>query len=162
MKAHLKFLLLLGWLFLAAPGHGQQDRVRWLSFEALEDSLALRPKKVFIDFYASWCVYCKKMDQVVFRDPRVVALLNADYYALRMDVETRDTIAFGGREYTNPEFGKNRNPVHEIPRLLASREGVAFTLPAMVILDTSFRVRSRYFGYLPPKKMQEILQPDTP
>lgn len=162
MKARTKFMLFLGWLLLTAPGHGQQDRVRWLSFEALEDSLELRPKKVFIDFYASWCVYCRKMDRVAFRDPGVVALLNAEYYAVRMDVETRDTIAFGGRKYTNPEFGKKRNPVHEIPRLLASREGVPFTLPAIVILDPSFRIQNRYFEYLPPKKMLKLLKPPAP
>lgn len=162
MKNRIAFLLLLGGLLCTLPGHAQQDRVAWLRFEQLEDSLAVKPKKVFLDFYADWCEYCKKMDRVAFRDPEVVDLLNAEYHAVRMDVETRDTIAFGGREYTNPEFGKSRSPVHEIPRLLASREGVPFTLPAIVILDENFGLQARYFRYLSPKELLEILKGTSP
>lgn len=162
MKNTIAFIVFAGGLMCSPPGHAQQDRVAWMPFEQLEDSLAAKPKKVFLDFYADWCKYCKKMDRVAFRDPGVVALLNAGYYAVRMDVETRDTIAFGGRQYTNPEFGKRRNPVHEIPRLLASREGMPFTLPAIVILDENFRVGARYFRYLSPKELLLILKGTSP
>jgi hypothetical protein len=79
-----------------------------------------------------------------------------------MNVESPDTVTFDGRRYTNPEFGKRRQPVHQIPRLLASREGVPFSLPAIVILDEGFRVQSRYFEYLSPKKMRQALKTDKP
>jgi thioredoxin-related protein len=138
--------------------HSQDEGIRWLSFEQLEDSLAVAPRKVFIDFYADWCVYCKKMDRVAFRDPEVISRLNREYYAVRMNAETSDTIAFDGQLYTNPEFGKKRNPVHEIPLLLATREGIPFSLPAIIILDKSFRITDRYFQYIPPKQMRKILR----
>ncbi len=158
MKKHLIYLFLTVLVGSFYTMHAQDEAIRWLSFEQLEDSLAVAPKKVFIDFYADWCAYCRKMDRVAFRDPEVISKLNRDYYALRMNAETRDSIFFDGKVYTNPEYGKNRNPVHEIPRLLASREGVPFSLPAIVILDESFRVEERYFQYIPPKKMREILE----
>jgi thiol-disulfide isomerase/thioredoxin len=157
MKRFAKHLFLLGAICLSHPLLGQETAIRWMDFEQLEDSLALHPKKVFVNFYADWCQYCKKMDQAAFRDPAVIALLNTEYYAVRMDVETPDTLVFDGKRYVNPEFGKKRNPVHEIPRLLASRQGVPFTLPAIVLLDESFRIQTRYFQYLPPGKMREIL-----
>ena len=135
----------------------QEASIRWLSFEQLEDSLAIAPKKVFVDFYAEWCEYCKKMDRVTFRDPEVIASLNRDFYAVRMNAETTDTIVFDGQAYINREFGKKRTPVHEIPLQLASREGLPFSLPAIVILDESFRIRKRYFEYIPPNGMRELL-----
>lgn len=143
-------------------GHAQEPSVAWLNFEQLEDSLEVRPRKVLIDFYADWCAYCKKMDRVTFTDPEVVRKLNSEFYAVRMNVESPDTVTFDGRRYTNPEFGKRRQPVHQIPRLLASREGVPFSLPAIVILDEGFRVQSRYFEYLSPKKMRQALKTDKP
>ena len=138
--------------------HSQDESIRWLSFEQLEDSLAIAPKKVFISFYADWCAYCKKMDRKVFRDPDVVSTMNKYFYAVRMDAESKDTVVFDEQQYINREFGKKRNPVHEIPLLLASRENVPFTLPAIVVLDESFRVRERYFQYITARKMLEILE----
>ena len=158
MRKSMFLLLLLGCMLSHRPLPAQEEAIRWLHFEQLEDSLAAAPKKVFIDFYADWCAYCRKMDRVAFRDPQVVAILNEEYYAVRMDAESTDTIFFDGQAYMNRDLGKKRNPVHEIPLLLASREGVPFSLPAIVILDASFRVRGRYFEYIPPKKMRAILE----
>ncbi|MDX1331720.1 MAG: thioredoxin family protein [Robiginitalea sp.] len=157
-----KLLPTLGIFLSLASSYAQGKSIQWMSFEALEDSLEVRPRKVLIDFYADWCAYCKKMDRVTFKDPEVVRKLNSEFYAVRMNVEAPDTVIFDGKRYTNPEFGKTRQPVHEIPRLLASREGVPFSLPAVLILDEGFRVQSRYFEYLSPKKMRRALQADKP
>lgn len=155
---NLRISLWFGYcLFFIGACHSQRATINWLDFEQLEDSLAIRPKKVFIDFYADWCAYCKKMDRAAFRDEGVVAQLNSNYYAVKMNVESKDTIAFGGDTFYNRELGKKRNPTHEIPLLLASREGSPFSLPAIVILNEEFQMSERYFEYIPPKAMLEIL-----
>ena len=158
MKKLFKYLFVLGMIGSSYLSYAQNETINWLSFEQLEDSLAIAPKKVFIDFYTDWCAYCKKMDRAAFRDPAVISNLNKHYYAVRMDAETKDTIVFEEQKYVNREYGKKRNPVHEIPRLLASRENTPFTLPAIVILDESFQIRERYFQYIAPRKMLEILE----
>lgn len=153
-----KFLAVLGMFFLASISlQAQNKAINWLSFEQLEDSLVVKPKKVFIDFYADWCAYCKKMDEAAYKDPRVISILNTDYYAVKMNAEAANDISFDGHLFSNKEFGKKRNPVHEIALLLAAREGIPFSLPAIVILDDSFTVTKRYFEYLSPKKMQIVL-----
>lgn len=153
---HTKILVLA--IFCTFSAIAQKENVRWISFEQLEDSLALKPKKVFISFYADWCAYCKKMEKVAFKDPRVVASLNSEYYAIKMNAETRDTIHFEGRKFVNAEFGKKRRPTHQIPLLLASRKGRSFSLPATVILDKNFRLEERSFEYLSTKKMLKFLK----
>jgi len=139
-------------------GAAQEQKINWLSFEQLEDSLAVKPKKVFIDFYANWCAYCKKMDKVAFKDPKVVSKLNSDFYAVKMDAESTAEINFGGDTFSNREVGKKRNPTHEIPLLLASRDNYTFSLPAIVVLNESFEVTDRYFEYLSPKKLYRLLE----
>ncbi len=136
----------------------QEAGIQWLSFEQLEDSLARKPKKVFIDFYADWCAYCKKMDKAAFKDAKVVSKLNDEYYAVKMDAESSDSIQFGGELFVNEQIGKSRNPTHQIPLLLASRENRPFSLPAIVLLDENFQVSQRYFEYLSPKELYKVLE----
>lgn len=150
-------ILLCCGVLISCAGYAQRAKINWLRFEQLEDSLAVQPKKVFIDFYADWCAYCKKMDQAAFRNTEVIAKLHTDYYAVKMNAEAQDTIQFGGDTFYNKELGKKRNPTHEIPLLLASREGHPFSLPAMVILDENFQITQRYFEYIPPQKLVELL-----
>ena len=130
--------------------------IEWLSFEQLEDSLAVKPKKVFIDFYTDWCTYCRKMDKKVFTNPDVIALLNAEYYAVKMDAESSDTIHFDGQQFINDQLKKSRKPIHQMAQLLALRKGT-FDPPVMVLIDEKFRVTQRYFEYLDSKKLLKAL-----
>ncbi len=135
----------------------QKQGVNWLSFEQLEDSLSVKPKKTLIFFTAQWCAYCKKMEEVSFKDPDILSTLNTAFYSVKMDVETSDTIYFGGQQFVNKEFQKKRNPVHQIAKLLASRNSMPFSVPVLIILDSNFRVQQRFFEYQSPKKMRSIL-----
>ncbi|WP_340203595.1 thioredoxin family protein [Ascidiimonas sp. W6] len=138
-------------------GHSQKQEINWLNFEQLEEVFAIQPKKVFIYFNADWCVYCKKMDQTVFKKEPVITQMSIEFYAVKMNVESSDTIIFGGKQFVNKNFGEKRNSIHEIPLLLASRKGKPFSLPAFVILDKNFKVSNRYFKYLSPKEMLKII-----
>lgn len=145
-------------LLLYAPLSAQESEVvRWLSFEQLEDSLAVQPKKVFIDFYTDWCAYCRKMDQVIFTKEEVIKQLNKAYYAVRFDAETDSVVTFGGRQFINDQLDKSRNPLHQIAILLALRNG-QFSAPTMVILDEDFKVTARYFEYMDSKRLLKALK----
>ena len=98
------------------------------------------------------------MDKVAFKNKEVIAILNSEYYAVKMNAETEEVIEFDGRRYINNNIGKSRNPTHQIPLLLASRKGKPFSLPVTVILDKNFKVTKRYFEYLSAKKTLKILQ----
>lgn len=54
--------------------------------EALERA-GRENKLVFIDYYATWCVPCKKMDRLVFTDARVGAYFNDKFVSLQLDAE---------------------------------------------------------------------------
>lgn len=135
----------------------EKQTINWITFEQLDDSLSTKPKKVLINFYADWCSYCKKMDRVSFTKPEIIQKINEEYYAVKMNAESTDTIAFDGATFTNKNSLTERNAIHEIPTLLASRKNTSFSLPAIIFLDEKFKVRKRYFEYMSPKKLQAAL-----
>lgn len=152
-----RILLFFLFIMYSLDGNSQKERIDWLSFEQLEDSLSKEPKKVFLSFYADWCAYCKKMDESAFKDPNVIALLNKEYYAVKMHAESRDTISFLGQRFVNKNVGKSRTPFHELPLLIGSRENATFSLPVNMILDESLSIKRRHFEYLSPKELLKFL-----
>lgn len=134
-----------------------KSQVQWISFEQLEDSLKARPKKVFIDFFTEWCTYCRKMEKEVFTKPAVAAVLNNDYYAVKMDAESMDTIRFDGQLFINRNSTKRRKGIHDLALLLGQRDG-RFAPPTMLVLDAEFTIKQRYFSYMHSQKLLKALE----
>lgn len=156
----LNIFLVLSAMIIISPdtiSAQDADEIQWLSFEALEDSLKANPKPVFIEFYADWCAPCRRMAKETFKDKEVVGILNSTYYAVKMHVETKDTIYFGGQEFINENI-KKVNAIHQIPLLMASRKDAPFSLPAMVIFDEKFEAKARYFQFLDAEQLEKILR----
>ncbi|WP_203256493.1 thioredoxin family protein [Hyunsoonleella ulvae] len=152
---HIVFFLLLCISIL--PTFSQNEKINWLSWSQLENALKEEPKPVLIFFHADWCAYCKKMKRKVFTNASVIQQVNTDYYAVEMDVETKDTIVFDGVTFVNTEAEKKRNGIHELPLLLASREDKPFSLPAILLLDKNFQIKERIFEYYTSKQLLNTL-----
>lgn len=158
---HCNYITLLLYVLLFAKPtavFGQSDdQINWISFNQLNDSLQVNPKKVFVDFYADWCVYCKEMDRTTFQDSKVIKELNENYYAVKMNIETDEVILFGNQQFFNKRV-KKINSVHEIALLLASRKNKPFSLPAYLLFDENFEAQARYFQYLDAPALLKIIK----
>lgn len=106
-------------------------------FERLLVSAKTAGRAVLLDFYADWCLDCKRMDRSTFRDPAVVARLSENFVALKVDVTDPDD-AFG--RDTKKRFG-------------------VFGPPALVMFDgQGNQVRELLtYGYLDTAEMLQLL-----
>jgi thioredoxin-related protein len=80
-------------------------RINWLDFEKAIDLNAEEKKYILIDVYTDWCSWCKKMDATTFNDPAVIEYINENFYAIKMDAESKEAIAYREVLYESKQFG---------------------------------------------------------
>jgi len=69
------------------------DQIKWYSYE---EGIALgtsEGKKIFINFHADWCKFCRTMDRQTFKDAGIISYLNSHFISIKVDVEREKTIA---------------------------------------------------------------------
>ncbi len=157
MKKLKLFFLFISLTWISVALAQKNEGIHWKNWEELETALAEKPKPVFLFFEADWCAYCKKIERVVFTKPAVINKINKNYYALKMDVETKDSIQFDGLTFINKQAKTQRKGVHQLPLLLVSRKNQPFSLPASLFLDKNFRVKKRVFEYYTSKELLKLL-----
>ena len=115
MKKYIKILVCtsLFFTFLLSPFTSLRAQVKWPTIEEAA-SETIGTKLYFIDFYTSWCGYCKKMDRETFTDPTVAKILNKYYYPVKFNAEGTNTFVWFGKTYNPASAGRNRT--HEFAK----------------------------------------------
>ncbi len=124
-------LVLLALIVSASSSTAASSEIKWYSYE---DGMALGKKlgkKVFIDFYADWCGFCRMMDGSTYRDASVIAILNRDFIPVKVHSDKEKEIAL-------------RYDIRALPSIaLISEDGTRIgSVP----------------GYIPSDKLVEILE----
>ena len=107
--------------------------VRWgKDFSSALDRARKENKPVLVNFYADWCVWCKRLESTTLRDGKVAAMLQNQMVPISLDVEG------DGRELSNQYRVSG--------------------LPTILVLDSEGRELGRIPGYMPPAGFLEQVQ----
>ncbi len=69
------------------------EGINWKTYEEGMAKAKAEGKKVYINFHADWCYYCKVMKQKTFTDKTLAAYLNEKFVAIRIDTEKEKKLA---------------------------------------------------------------------
>jgi thiol:disulfide interchange protein len=113
-----------GWMKF---GRGEEKSITWLHDlkEAQKVSSQTR-KPMLVTFGASWCTFCKKMDETTLSEPKMVEFVTENFVPVHLD------------------FDKNR----EVAKILEVE-----TLPTMVVLSPQADLLGKIIGF---KKSDEL------
>lgn len=129
-----------------------QEKINWLTIEELEEAQSREPRKVFVDLYTDWCGWCKRMDKATFQHPGIVAYVNENYYAVKFNAESKDTIKFLGGEFKYVAQG--RKGYNELAAVLANGK---LSYPTIVYLDENLQVIQPVPGYMDPESFEQVI-----
>jgi len=76
-------VLLLACPSIALKAQAQSSQESW---EQAKKQAQTEKKLIFVDLYFTGCMPCAQMDKEVFPDPKVTALLNADFVTFKSDI----------------------------------------------------------------------------
>jgi thiol-disulfide isomerase/thioredoxin len=60
------------------------------TFEKAQLEASKEDKYILLDFYASWCMPCKWMDETTFKDKEVINIVSSKYIALKVNIDDLD------------------------------------------------------------------------
>jgi len=120
------------------PGRETSHADQWVSFGAGMALAEKENKPVIIDFYTSWCRWCKVMDEKTFSDPEIEAYLAEHFVTIRLNAESRnERYSFNGKQYSPVELTRSFG-VRGFPSLAyLDKEGELITVvPGFVPKET--------------------------
>jgi thioredoxin-related protein len=132
------------------------DKIQWISFKEALEKNKKEPKKIIMDINTEWCGWCKYMDRTTFTDPNIIAYINTNYYAVKFDAESFDTIEYKGKKYgpSQPYSGSGRKPSHNLAISLLQGQ---LSYPNIMYFDDSSNVITAIPGYKSAKDLQAFL-----
>lgn len=130
----------------------EDGKIKWLSLPEAETLMKTKPRYILVDIYTNWCGWCKRLDQVTFQNPDIIEYINDNYYAVKLNAETKESIVVGGKEYKYLTQG-NRG-MNELAIALTNGQ---VSMPTLVVLGKDFAQQGIIPGYQEPEAMDKIL-----
>lgn len=136
------------------PVSGQEEtqKIQWMSWEEAVEKSRTEPKKVMLDVYTSWCVWCKRMDSSTLQEPAIVEYINEHYYPVKLNAEYREEITYEDKVYRFVRSG--RNGYHELAAELLNGR---LSFPTIVFMDENLEIIQSIAGYKTPAQFMRIV-----
>ena len=154
MKSKHSFLAFL-FVIISLGVQAQQDSttkapdlIRWMTLQEAEQKSHEFAKAVLIFLHTDWCGWCKKMEAETFSNPDIAGYINVNFYPVKLNAETHDSIRFLDSLFVNPNPGVKS--AHNIARMLA---GDKLSYPTLVFYNDNFRFKLVVPGF---KTISEI------
>lgn len=136
----------------AATAHTSSP-IQWIGIADLEAKMKEEPRKVLIDTYTDWCGWCKVMDKQTFTDPTLAQYINDNFYAVKFDAETTETIKFKGKDFNFVKNSRKGTNLLTYYLILGENGKGSFGYPTLVFLDEQLNRIDAYAGF---KKVPEL------
>ncbi len=131
-------ILLVALLAACHPDPGSSHAARPfvdLPFEQALERAREQDKVVMVDFFATWCPPCKQLDKTTWKDADVIAWLEQETVALKIDAEKEAQLARRFRLEGYPTMLFVDPDGSEIDRILGYRDAAAFLGEAQDMLE---------------------------
>ena len=128
-----------------------KEKINWITVEEAQKRFENDPKPLIIDLYTNWCYWCKVMDKKTYNNKNVVDYINKNFYAVKVNAETKETIEWRNKNY----FYNPQNKMNDFA-LYVTNGDLGF--PTTIIFSQLQKEPAAIPGFMTPKEMESILK----
>lgn len=124
-----------------APAYAE-GQVKWRLYDKGLKEAQQSGKPIFVQFFATWCGYCRKMDQETFTNAAVQKELAA-FVPIRVTESSEQQVQYQGKAVTEKEL-----------TVLHGVQG----FPTLLFMEPDGQIIGKIPGYLGPQDFQSVLK----
>ena len=128
-----------------------KEEINWLTLEEAQKRYENEPRPVIIDLYTNWCYWCKVMDKKTYSNKNVVAYINKNFYAVKVNAETKETIEWKNKNY----FYNPQNKMNDFALYVTNGQ---LGFPTTIIFSQLQMEPAAIPGFMTPKEIESILK----
>jgi thioredoxin-related protein len=127
--------------------------VKWYTIDQAMELQKKEPRKIMIDVYTDWCGWCKKMDSETFNNPVIAEYLNANFYPVKFNAESKAPVTFGGKTFVNENQGSRSS--HQFAIALLQGQ---MSYPSIAYLGEKLEPLGAVPGYYSAKDFEPLIK----
>ena len=140
---------------IQAPAEELVGPVKWYTFAQAVELQKKKPKPIMVDVYTSWCGPCKMMSANTFGNEILAKYINENFYPVKFNAETRDTVRFNGVTFANKNPIGTQRPVHDFAISILDSK---LMYPSIVFLNEDIKKIQTITGYYKADQFEPILK----
>ncbi len=145
------FVELFNKTFFDTTNTAKESLVHWYSLEEAAEKVKKEPKKIFIHFYTDWSLTSQIMLKTTYQHPVIANYLNKNFYCVKFNATTKDTINFNGKTFINE--GK-QHPFHQLAIQFMNGK---LSFPSNIYINSDLTLLSAVPGFLAAENLEPIL-----
>ena len=92
IRVPIVFMIIFVLTAITMPASAR-NQIQWRSYEDGKSIAQSESKKIFLNFRADWCTYCRTMEKNTFTDADIIAFLNSNFISIKIDVDREKSLA---------------------------------------------------------------------
>lgn len=129
-----------------------------MTLDSAMAKIKVQPRPIVMDFFTDWCGWCKRMMATTYADPNLAQYINTNFYPVKFNAETKDTVEYLGKKYA--PMGEGARVTNELAfKLLQGK----MLYPTTLFLNNYDKKKDEFGfsmlaqGYLEGQKIEPML-----